>query len=269
MIPKIIKYVWSNDDDNFYYLASQNSSIKIARICYTSWKLNLSGYEIIELNEWNFDYAKHFKKSNFFKFVYEHKLWAFVADYIRVHDLYLNGGIYLDTDVQVLRNFDKFLQEEFFISFQHWKHDGRYCIEPAVMGCNPGHPLLKEVISFYENEYFIQDEPLTIPVVFQKCMEKLYGFRGNKEEVLNDSEKLDLGLKTSKFPDEYFAQKIVRLSDITIYPEEYFCPKWMSDSNEKPPGSNAITEKTHCIHWCNSSWINNNSIDKLKSFQNM
>lgn len=185
------------------------------------------------------------------------------SDYIRVHILYECGGIYLDTDVQVLSNFDKFLKDDFFISLQHWKIDGKYCVEPAVMGCVKEHPFLAKVIKFYTKDFWNYEET-NIPEIFKICLKKMYGFCGKPDEVLKSRYKGEVGSNFSIFPQEYFAQKLVKLRDITIYPEEYFCPKWMtSDDSIQAPGINGITNNTISIHWNNSSWLEYSSLEIL------
>ena len=100
MIPKIIHYVW----------VGNNPKPKDIKKCMKTWKKHLKDYKIIEWNESNFDISSH----PFVKKAYEAKKWAYVSDYIRMYAIYNYGGIYLDTDVLVLENFDKFLNNKVF-----------------------------------------------------------------------------------------------------------------------------------------------------------
>lgn len=265
MIPKKVFYVWSLSEDKFFDVRSQNQTAKVARICYLSWQQHLGDFDIIELNEESFDFEKHRARSKFFDTCIEHKLWAFASDYIRVHALYESGGIYLDTDVQVLKSMADMVNEDGFISLQHWKYDGKYVTEPAIMGFKPKHPILKKCIDFYDNDFW-DSKANTLPQVFQLVLKELYGFEGTITQVLSRKD-VHVGKEASLFPDEYFRQKIIELEDLKIYPEQYFCPKWLTnDDNTEAPGYKAITDKTYCIHWNNSSWLEPKKLELLDKY---
>jgi len=102
MIEKKIYYVWignAKKPDIFYK-------------CLESWKKNLPDFEIIEINEKNFDMEKHLAKNSFFRECYERRLWAYVSDYMRVHFMYENSGIYVDTDMEIIKNLTPILEEK-------------------------------------------------------------------------------------------------------------------------------------------------------------
>ena len=102
MIEKKIYYVWvgnAKKPDIFYK-------------CLESWKKNLPDFEIIEINEKNFDMEKHLAKNRFFRECYERRLWAYVSDYMRVHFMYENSGIYVDTDMEIIKNLTPILEEK-------------------------------------------------------------------------------------------------------------------------------------------------------------
>ncbi|MFP3393795.1 glycosyltransferase, partial [Brevibacillus sp. SIMBA_076] len=82
--------------------------------CIESWEKHLPDYEFVEWNEENFD----INCNQFVKEAYEEKKWAFVSDYVRLWALYHYGGIYLDTDVEVLKGFDAFLGHDSFSGFE-------------------------------------------------------------------------------------------------------------------------------------------------------
>ena len=107
MIPKKIHYVWVGGKDK----------PKDIKKCMKTWLPHLKDYEIIEWNEKNFDINSH----PFCKAAYEAKKWAYVSDYIRAYVIYNEGGIYLDTDVLILDNFDKFLNNRAFVGFENPK----------------------------------------------------------------------------------------------------------------------------------------------------
>ena len=103
-IPKIIHYCWFG----------KKEKPNIVKKCISSWKVILKDYEIIEWNEENFDISSN----NFVRQAYENGKFAFVSDYVRVYALYNYGGIYLDTDVEVFKNFDPLLNNESFWGFE-------------------------------------------------------------------------------------------------------------------------------------------------------
>lgn len=131
MIPKKIHYVWVGGNE-------KPNNIKR---CMATWKKHLGDYEIIEWNEQNFDIASH----PFLQAAYEAKKWAYVSDYIRAKVVYEYGGIYLDTDVLILDNFDKFLNHRAFVGFEN--PDFPFT---AVFGAEKKHPLLKDMLDYYD-----------------------------------------------------------------------------------------------------------------------
>ncbi len=104
MIPKIIHYCW-------FGRGQKSEKIKA---CIASWKKYLPDYEIVEWNEDNFDLSSNL----YVKQAYDSKKWAFVSDYVRLYALYHFGGIYMDTDVEVLKSLDEFLDAPSFTGFK-------------------------------------------------------------------------------------------------------------------------------------------------------
>ena len=100
MIPKIIHYCWFG----------KNPLSDLAKKCIDSWKKYCPDYEIIEWNEENFD----INSNVYVKEAYDSKKWAFVTDYVRLYALDKCGGIYMDTDVELLKGIDVFLENEAF-----------------------------------------------------------------------------------------------------------------------------------------------------------
>lgn len=131
MIPKKIHYVW---------LGKGEKSDKIKR-CIESWKKYMPDYEIIEWNEDNFD----INYNDFTKKSYELKKYAFTSDVVRLYALYTQGGIYMDTDVEVYKPLDEFLNEEGFTGFE----DINYPVT-ATMGCVKGNPVIKMMLDYYD-----------------------------------------------------------------------------------------------------------------------
>ena len=127
MIEKKIHYVW----------VGNAPKPKIFYKCYESWKKYLSDYEIIEINEKNFDITLHLEKNRFFKEAYDRKLCAYVSDYIRAHYLYENGGIYVDTDMEIVKDITPLLNHSFFTGYEDDTH-----VSVGIFGTEPKSPFL-------------------------------------------------------------------------------------------------------------------------------
>ena len=146
MIPKKIHYVW---------VGGKEKPADIKR-CMATWNTHLSGYEIIEWNEHNFDINSH----PFAKAAYEAKKWAYVSDYIRAYVIYKEGGIYLDTDVLILDNFDSFLENRAFVGYENADYPFT-----AVFGAEKGHPFVKDMLDYYDGrafEFDVNDQMKTV-----------------------------------------------------------------------------------------------------------
>lgn len=180
MIPKKIHYVWVGGKEK----------PKDIKRCIKTWKKHLKDYEIIEWNENNFDINSH----PFCKAAYAAKKWAFVSDYIRAYVIYKEGGIYLDTDVLVLDNFDNFLNNNAFVGFENIDHPFT-----AVFGAEKNHPLLKDMLDYYD-----------------KLEDYKFSFKNNN--TISVSEIL-----INKYNCKTNNQFQVLNQDITVYPDEILC----------------------------------------------
>lgn len=137
MIQKKIHFIW----------LGRNKKDRVSQICLNSWKIYLKDYEIIEWNEDNLPLDLIAKNNLFFYFCKKYKLWAFMSDYLRLWVLYNEGGIYMDTDVQVLKSFDSLLQKKMFMGYELNDYIGT-----GIIGAEKGNPLVKELLDFYENQ---------------------------------------------------------------------------------------------------------------------
>lgn len=207
-IPKIIHFCWFG----------KNEKTELIKKCIASWKKYLLDYEIVEWNEENFD----INSNQFVQEAYKEKKWAFVSDYVRLFALYHHGGIYLDTDIEMLREADAFLDKGCFGGFEDEVN-----ISTGIMGAVKHHPLMGKLLSYYENRsFYLQNGELDITtnveIITNICIED--GFISNgKFQVLNNG--------------------------IHIYPKDYFCPK------EYSTGKINLTKNTHCIHHFDGSWL--------------
>lgn len=219
MIPKRVFYVWgANDPYKRDMLA-----------CIQSWREILHDYEIVEINENSieyFNFKRELQNNRWFRTVYEKKMWAYIADYVRIKTLYDNGGIYFDTDVSVLKRMDKFLDENCFVGIQSsgtWNYT-----EPAILGAQKGNTFLCEILKFYDKG--IWTEPIyTIPQIFEKFLQERHNL--------------------FKFPPKK-EQTIINLGEITLYPERFFIP--FEFGQQFTP--ECVETDTHTIHWFGGSW---------------
>lgn len=217
MIPKIVHYCWFGKGE-------KPDKVKE---CIKSWKDKLPGYQIIEWNEENFDYTA----LKYTKDAYEARKFAFVSDVARVKALYEFGGIYFDTDVEVLKEFDdSILEKECVLGFE----EGNY-IATSFMASKQYHPLMKDFYDLYINLDFYDE----------------------KGQIIS-------GTNVSKLTNMLSEQGLVRnneyqeIGDISIYPQEYFSPYDYGNCVYK------ITEKSICVHHFLVSWMSKKEIVKKK-----
>ncbi|MBE6055122.1 MAG: mannosyltransferase [Clostridium sartagoforme] len=216
-IPKVIHYCWFGNKEK----------PKIFEKCINSWKLYLKDYEIIEWNEENFN----IKDFDFTKKAYENKKWAFVADFCRLYVLYNYGGIYLDTDMEILKPLDDLLKDN---SFGGVEDD---LIAFGIWGCKAQDKFMGEVLNYYNilnyDDYKEKLSELAIPIHLTDIAKG----NGYKEHLNNVS---------------YF------LDEVAIYPKEYFYPKRHSWQEA------TITKNTYAIHHYEGTWRKPHQIIRSK-----
>lgn len=159
MIPRTIHYIWLGK-------GKMNTA---AMMCVNSWHRILNNYEIKLWDEESLELNRLAQNNRFLNECLKRKLWAFASDYLRLYVLYNEGGIYLDTDVEVVKSFDTFLDNEMFIGFE----EGEY-IGTGVIGAEKGNNTIKSLLEFYENDIW-NVEFFTNPVIFR------YLYDNNKE----------------------------------------------------------------------------------------
>lgn len=213
MIPKIIHYCWFGG----------KPLNKLGKKCLKSWKKFFPDYEIIEWNESNFDIncCKYVKEA------YEAKKYAFVSDYVRFKVLYEQGGLYFDTDVEVIKSFDDILINGSFMGCENLEGEKIAVATGLGLAAEKGLDFYKELIEDYENSsFYLQDGSLNLHTVVSRVTNLL--FKHGLQET----------------------QDIQKVADIQIYPAEYFCPIDMRTGILK------ITDNTHSIHRYAASWCN-------------
>jgi hypothetical protein len=214
MIPKIIHYCWLSGD-------AYPANIKR---CMASWK-KLSDYEFIHWNLERFPLSK----SIWVKEAFEAKRYAFAADYIRLYALYHYGGIYLDSDVEVVQSFDRFLDLPEMVGFEN----NADTFEMAALGAEPHAAWVKLCLDYYENRHFIMEDGkydmLPIPYIVKKILRE-NGYRIQRVET----------------PEE--AKMVADEKVIPVLPETYFSPKSYKTGRVK------LSLQTYSIHHFVASW---------------
>lgn len=162
-IPKIIHYCWLSEDP----------FPELVQHCTQTWKEKLPGYEFILWDKKKFDVSS----VPWVKQACEAKKWAFAADYIRLYALYNYGGVYLDSDVEVLKTFDDLLSRPYFFGKEHTpdKIENANSIEAATMGCEPENGFIGRCLDFYKEKNFVNSDGsfnmITLPTILAKCLE--------------------------------------------------------------------------------------------------
>lgn len=156
MISKKIHYIW----------LGKNKKDRASQICINSWNSILKNYEIIEWNEDNLPLDDIAKRNRFFNFCRKYKLWAFMSDYLRLWILYNEGGIYMDTDVQVFKPFDELLENNMFLGYELNGYIGT-----GIIGAEKGNLLVKELLDFYTDKIWEVDY-YNNPIIFSNVLEE-------------------------------------------------------------------------------------------------
>lgn len=209
-IPKTIHYCWFGGQPK----------PKLAQKCIRSWKKYCPDYEIVEWNENNFDVTQNL----YCRQAYEAKKWAFVTDYARLKILYEYGGIYFDTDVELLRKIDDLLIHSCFMGIEK----SNRVVQVATglgMGAEKGHPLVKKLLEDYQSISFYKEDggmDMTTCTTRNAVILKKYGY-----------EEKDC---------------IQKIADAVIYSSEYFSPIMMEN------GFMYKTRNTYSIHHYSLSW---------------
>ncbi len=207
MIPKKIHYCWFGGKE----LPEK------AEKCIASWKTFCPDYEIIRWDEHNFDV----KQNAYTRWCYENGKWAFLSDYVRLAVLAEHGGVYLDTDVELIKPLDELMQQEAFYGFENEKtvNTGQ------GFGTQAHHAAVEAMKAQYDA--ILPDETGNFSV--SAC------------PAYNTAALLPLGLQ----PDGN-RQNVVGAE---ILPADYMNPY------DDPTGRLRLTENTVSIHWYSKSWI--------------
>ena len=207
MIPKKIHYIWFGG----------NPLPEEAKTFIKTWKKTCPDYEIIRWDESNFDITSN----DYVHEAYQARKWASVSDYVRLWALVSYGGIYMDTDVEVLKNLDSFLNHKAFSGFE-----SPDAIPTGIMACEKGFPLFSELLHDYDNRHFVlsddtYDLRTNVMMITRYCL--------GKGLLLNNSYQ--------------------EIEGLALYPNDWFCPK-SHDTGQINLTANSVT-----IHHFNGSWV--------------
>lgn len=184
--------------------------------CIESWKKFCPDFEIVRWDESNSDMTEN----RYVKEAYQSRKWAFVSDYFRLNAVCDYGGIYLDTDVELLKPLDEFLGCGGFMGFEDSVR-----VATCVMGGVRGHSFFEKALNLYQDRVFIKENgefDTTTNVDF------LTGILLENGLVLNDKRQNIMGME--------------------IFPKDFFSPKSLTT------GKITLTENTHAIHRFEASW---------------
>ena len=221
MIPKIIHYCWFGG----------NELPQVVKDCILSWKKYCPDYEIKRWDESNYDV----NKNQYTRDAYKSKKWAFLTDYVRLDVMYNEGGVYMDTDVKLIRSIDPLINEGAFMSFEK-----RGRVNTGVgFACEAGNKIVKENKEYYENNIFLDKDGSFCPEICVKIT----------TEIL-----IKHGL-------DYTKNEVQRIDGLTVYPSDYFSPKKLG--TEKI----TLTSNTYGIHLFASSWYKGSKITRVIKYR--
>lgn len=214
-IPKKIHYCWFGNGEKS----------ELVRKCIASWRKYCPDCEIIEWNESNYDVTQN----EYMYQAYQAKRWGFVSDYARLDIIYRFGGVYLDTDVELIKNINPLLDGEGFIGFEMPvdRNGSRYTVNTGQgFGASEGSSVIRKMMDEYCNLSFLNPDG----------SQNLTACPSYNTHALQS-----LGLKLTN--------KYQQIDGLDVYPTDYFCPvNW---KNKKC----VITENTYSIHHFNASWL--------------
>ena len=206
MIPKTIHYCWFG----------KAPKTDLNKRCIESWRRVMPDFQLKEWNATNSPLDNAYSQR-----AYTKELWSKLSNHVRLHALYTEGGIYLDTDVEVIKSFAPLLHHKCFVGFQEEEEQVDW-VNSAVLGAQPGHRFLKRCMELTREVFVETGEFYRSPTVTTMILK-------------------EMGLK------EYGLQEI---KEVTVYPVEYFYPyPWTGKFS-----ADCIKENTYSVHYWEGSW---------------
>ena len=217
-IPKIIHYCW----------VGGNPKPQSVLYCIESWKRFCPDYEIREWNETNYD----FSKNEYMRQAYEAKKWGFAPDYARLDIVYTHGGIYFDTDVELLQSLDALLNQDGFMGFEN-TGDGEFFVNCGHgFGAVPHNEVIRQARDLYDQVSFLKEDGtpnlLASPYYTTQSLRQI----GLKQENQDQ-----------------------QLPGMMVYASDVLCPKNFRT------GKVSRTSRTVSIHHFTASWVD----EKIKA----
>lgn len=214
LIPKVIHYCWFGG----------KPLPELAKKCVLSWKKMCPEYAIVEWNESNYSTDNVYAKEAF-----EHKKWAFYSDYARLDIIYQYGGIYLDTDVELVKSLDQLLNVGCFLGME----TSGYIATGLGFGAVKHDINIKSMLDEYEGKHL---------VLMDGTLDDLPCPKRNTKPFI-------------KYGFNKSANDIQLLNGAVVYPSEYFCPLDYESNILR------LTANTISIHQYNSSWLSEEDIE--------
>lgn len=217
MIPKVIHYCWFGNNPLPFEVKK----------CINSWKKICPDYEIRRWDETNFDVYQN----DFIKSAYGSKAWAFVSDYARLKIVYDEGGIYLDTDVELKKNLDELRKNEGFFAIQQ---EGHYCNTGLGFGAKKENEIVKTMLDLYDDLIYSEENKFSIacPYLNTKALEK-YGYS--------------------------YSDDVIVIHNNLVLPPRFMDPIAPGKNKE-----NLLCNDTVSIHHYSASWMDDKTVRRRK-----
>jgi len=209
LIPKIIHYTWFSGEPIPESL----------QLCIDSWKKFCPDYEIIRWDTDNYD----IHKSPYMEQAYAHKKWGFVSDYARLDFLYQYGGVFMDTDVELIHNLDCFLYQPAFSGTEKWG-----IVSSAVLGACPGNPVIRSLLDYRKDFSFMNaDGSLNL----------------TSSGTYDTIPLVERGLKVNG------ETQVIADGQMVVYSSDFFQPY------DYTSGETNLTQNTYAIHHFDGGWL--------------
>lgn len=217
MIPKVIHYCWFGNNPLPFEVKK----------CINSWKKICPDYEIRRWDETNFDVYQN----DFIKNAYGSKAWAFVSDYARLKIVYDEGGIYLDTDVELKKSLDELRKNEGFFAIQQ---EGHYCNTGLGFGAKKENEIVKTMLDLYDDLIYSEENKFSIacPYLNTKALEK-YGYS--------------------------YSDDVIVIHNNLVLPPRFMDPIAPGKNKE-----NLLCNDTVSIHHYSASWMDDKTVRRRK-----
>jgi mannosyltransferase OCH1-like enzyme len=220
-IPRIIHFCWFGG----------KALPSLAKKCLNSWAKYLPDYKVIRWDENSFDVDAH----PFTREAFESKKWAFITDYVRLYVLHEIGGVYMDSDVEIIKPIDEFLVHSAFSSFE-----SPFLIPTGLMASSKQNNWIKVLLQYYDNKHFIDKDGYPELIANTNIITKISQEKFNLQ-ISNAHQVLD--------------------GNVHIYPSDYFCPMNWETQKIEP------TNNSYALHHFAGSWIVGKEKEKYIKFR--